>query len=308
MKLAVLLPCYNEETAIAGVIADFQAALPGAAIYVYDNNSSDETAAVARGAGAIVRNEPRQGKGNVVRRMFADIEADAYILADGDGTYDASVANDMVAALRENNADMIVATREKDSGDKLYRPGHRFGNKVFNSIVKILFGEGVTDMLSGYRVMSNRFVKSFPALSQGFEIETELTIHALQLRMPLLEKPTRYFDRAEGSESKLSTYKDGLRILSFILFVFKDVRPFIFFGLFAVLLGLLSIGVATPIILDYLDTGLVVRFPTAFLSLGIMLCAVISFVCGIILDSVCRGRVEQKRLRYLSFPSVQEQS
>lgn len=304
MDIAVILPCYNEEAAIPGVIKAFQKALPKAKIYVYDNNSSDQTSAVAQKAGAIVRSESRKGKGNVVRRMFADIDADLYVMADGDGTYEAAAAPHMVEVLLNNRADMVIGARSKDQGDKLYRPGHRFGNRMLNLVVRCLFGPGINDMLSGYRVFSRRFVKSFPALSSGFEIETEMTIHALQLRMDVREIPTTYFDRTEGTESKLSTYKDGIRILSFILFFFKEIKPFGFFGLLAAALGILSLIAGVPVILEFLETGLVDKLPTAILSVGLMLSGLVSFVCGIILDTVSRGRIEQKRLQYLSLPGL----
>lgn len=306
MKIAVLLPCYNEEAAIAKVVADFKAALPGAVIYVYDNNSKDKTAQVARDAGAVVRTEMRQGKGNVVRRMFADVEADIYVMADGDGTYETSAAPKLIQALIDHNADMIVGTRAEEGGDKLYRSGHRFGNRMLNFIVRLLFGQGVSDMLSGYRVFSRRFVKSFPSDAYGFETETELTIHALELRLPIMEVPTKYFDRIEGTQSKLSTYKDGIRILSFILFFFKEIKPFAFFGLIAIGLMALSLIAGIPVVLEYFHTGLVPRFPTAILSMGLMLSALMSFITGTVLDTVSHGRIEHKRLSYLSYPGVAE--
>lgn len=303
MKIAVLLPCHNEESAIAGVVEGFRRVLPGADIYVYDNASTDNTAAAARSVGAIVRTEPRKGKGNVVRRMFSDIEADIYLMADGDGTYETEAAPQLIRHLVENNADMVVGARVHEDSQEVYRRGHRFGNRVLNLLVRVLFDQGVSDMLSGYRAFSRRFVKSFPALAGGFETETELTIHALQLRLPVHEIPTRYFKRAEGTQSKLSTYKDGIRILKFIMFFFKEARPFLFFTLGAGGLALVSLMLGVPVVLEYLETGLVPRFPTAFLSLGIMLAAAMSFVCGIVLDSVSNGRLEAKRLSYLSYPS-----
>jgi len=306
MKIAVILPCYNEENAIADVVAGFQKSLPDADVYVYDNASKDKTAEVATRAGAIVRSEPLKGKGNVVRRMFSDIDADIYVMADGDGTYDASVAPDMVQTLINNNADMVVGARAKEEHDEVYRRGHRFGNRVLNLCVHLIFKPGINDMLSGYRVFSKRFVKSFPASAHGFETETELTIHALQLRLPVLEVPTRYFKRAEGTHSKLSTYKDGIRILNFIMFFFKELKPFGFFGLIAAVLALASLVLGIPVVMEYFETGLVERFPTAFLSMGIMVCGVLSFLCGTILDSVSRGRLEHKRLVYLSYPAVQD--
>lgn len=300
MNIAVLLPCYNEEAAIAGVVADFKAALPQATVYVFDNNSTDHTADVATKAGAVVRHVAQKGKGNVVRRMFADVEADIYIMADGDGTYDSSVSQDMIDLLVNNNLDMVVGARDPDDHGTVSRKGHRFGNDMLNRLVRFIFSGGVQDMLSGYRVFSRRFVKSFPAFSQGFEIETELTIHALQLRLPVTEMNTRYFERAEGTESKLSTYKDGLRILNVIIFLFKEGRPFLFFSLLAVFFAFVSLFLGLPVVFEYFETGLVPRFPTLFVSVGVMLTGMISFVCGIILDSVSRGRLELKRLTYLN--------
>lgn len=307
MKLAVLLPCYNEEAAIAKVVEDFRTHLPDAEIYVYDNNSTDRTSDVARASGAHVGFEILKGKGNVVRRMFADIDADIYLMADGDGTYDSSVAPELIKELVDNNLDMIVGTRDQEESTEVYRSGHRTGNRLLNLAVQILFDRGFTDMLSGYRVFSRRFVKTFPSESRGFEIETEMTIHALQLRLPIKEIPTRYFTRAEGTESKLSTWRDGFRILNFIMYFFKEGKPFWFFGLISLALAVLSLIIGVPVIADYFDTGLVERFPTAMLSMGIMLCALISFVCGTILDTVARGRLEHKRLRYLQFTPVQAQ-
>ena len=301
MKLAVLLPCHNESSAIASVISDFKTALPKADIYVYDNNSTDNTAEVALKAGAIVRHEPQKGKGNVVRRMFADIDADVYIMADGDGTYDASIAPHLIDHLNQNHLDMVVGSRNPNDHEAVSRKGHRFGNVMLNTLVRIIFAGNIYDMLSGYRVFSRRFVKSFPAFSKGFEIETELTIHALQMRIPVAEIPTRYFERAEGTESKLSTYRDGLRILNVIVFLFKEGKPFLFFTLLSTALFFLSLLLSLPIVSEYMETGLVPRFPTFFVSVGIMLTAVISFVCGVILDSVSLGSLSLKRLIYLSY-------
>ncbi len=309
MNIAVLLPCHNEEAAIAEVIKSFQGALPGADIYVYDNASTDKTTEVAEKAGAIVCNEPRKGKGNVVRRMFSDIDADIYIMADGDGTYDASVAPALVEKLIDEKLDLVVGAREHED-DEAYRRGHQFGNRMLNFCVHTIFDKTLDDMLSGYRVFSRRYVKSFPASSKAFEIETEMTIHALQLSMPVAEVPTRYFKRVEGTESKLSTYKDGIKILKFILFMFKEGRPFMFFSLLAAGLAFVSLAFGLPIVGEYLETGLVPRFPTAFLSLGIMLSAVICFVCGVILDSVANMRLEAKKLAYLShaLPAAKKKS
>ncbi|HZO23259.1 MAG TPA: glycosyltransferase family 2 protein [Steroidobacteraceae bacterium] len=299
--IAVLVPCYNEQAAIASVVRDFRAALPGAAIFVYDNNSTDQTRAVASAAGAIVRSEPLRGKGNVVRRMFADIEADVFVLVDGDDTYDASSAPKLVQLLLAESLDMVNGSRVASS-DLAYRRGHQFGNAMLTGLVARIFGNRLTDLLSGYRVLSRRFVKSFPALTPGFEIETEMTVHALELRLPIAEVPTTYRERPSGSASKLRTYHDGIRILRTILILMKQEKPLSFFGLVGALLALLSAGLAIPVVHTYLSTGLVPRLPTAVLSMGIMLLAFLSFFCGLILETVTRGRVEAKRLHYLSIP------
>ncbi|KQW43208.1 MULTISPECIES: glycosyltransferase family 2 protein [unclassified Roseateles] len=301
LRVAVLVPCYNEEAAISQVIADFRSALPQASIYVYDNNSKDGTQAVATQAGANVRVERRQGKGNVVRRMFADIEADAYILVDGDATYDAASAPRMLQTLLDEQLDMVVGCRVHTQMEA-YRPGHVFGNAMLTGFVAKLFGRSFTDILSGYRVFSRRFVKTFPALSAGFETETELTVHALELRMPVTEISTPYGARPEGSVSKLSTYRDGWRILRLILQLYKHERPLAFFSVLAGLLALLSMLLAIPVVLDWLATGLVPRFPTAILSTGIMILASLFLVAGFILETVTRGRQEIKRLLYLQIP------
>jgi glycosyltransferase involved in cell wall biosynthesis len=298
LKVAVLIPCLNEAAGIATVVQGFRDALPDATVYVYDNASTDDTSAVAQRAGAQVRREPMRGKGNVVRRMFADVEADVYVMADGDGTYDAASAPKMVAMLCEQQLDMICGKRI-DTEQEAYRHGHRLGNRVLTGLVANLFGDSVTDILSGYRVMSRRFVKSFPALSKGFEIETELTVHALDLRVPIAEVPTPYGARAQGSASKLNTYRDGWRILKTIAKLVKEERPFAFFFSGGALLALLSVILAMPVVLEFLRTGLVLRVPTAVLATGIMLVAVMSFVCGLILDTVTRGRRELKRMHYL---------
>ena len=302
VRTAVLVPCYNEETAIASVITDFRRVLPDAQIYVYDNNSRDRTVAVAKQAGAIVRTEPLQGKGNVVRRMFADIEADIYVLVDGDDTYDAASAPRMIAALREQSLDMVNGSRVTDI-QKAYRPGHRFGNWLLTSMVSLIFGSRFSDILSGYRVMSRRYVKSFPALSAGFETETELTVHALELRMPLAEIATPYNDRPEGSVSKLSTFKDGFRILWTIIVLVKEERPMQFFSLLAVFFAVIGAFLVAPIVLEFLHTGLVPRLPTAVLSMGLVILSFLSLSCGLILDTVTRGRQEMKRMRYLNIPA-----
>ena len=300
--IAVLVPCYNEEAAIGRVVADFKAALPQAAIYVYDNNSRDRTADVAAAAGAIVRREPLQGKGNVVRRMFADIDADAYVLVDGDDTYHAPSAPALVAKLFDEQLDMVNAARKTEI-EAAYRPGHRFGNVVLTTLVTAIFGHRTEDMLSGYRVFSRRFAKSFPSLSAGFEIETELTVHALELRMPLAEVVTPYKDRPVGSVSKLSTFRDGFRILWLIGKLVKEERPVQFFGIGALFLAILSLVIVKPVFVTYLQTGLVPRLPTAVLATGLMLLAFLSLACGLILDTVTRGRREMKRLAYLAQPA-----
>lgn len=301
-RTAVLIPCFNEEESIAKVVTDFRQTLPDAAIYVYDNNSTDRTSDLARRAGAIVRTERAQGKGNVVRRMFSDIEADIYVIVDGDGTYDAASAQALINALITEHMDMVIGTRLHSSKD-LFRRGHRFGNKLLTRTVGFLFGKKIIDMLSGYRAMTRRFVKSFPALSRGFETETELTIHALSMKVPILEIETPYYERYGGTASKLSTYKDGLRILKMIIYFFKEIRPALFFTLIFAILVLFSIGFGIPLLIEYIKTGLVPRLPTAVLSASLMLLAFLSLTCGIILDSVKGGRWEAKRLAYLAQPS-----
>ncbi|HEX3984025.1 MAG TPA: glycosyltransferase family 2 protein, partial [Acidisoma sp.] len=295
----VLIPCYNEETTIGKVINDFRAALPDAVIYVYDNNSADRTVEIARAAGAIVRLETLQGKGHVVRRMFADVEAAVYVLVDGDDTYDAAAAPGMVRQLIESQHDMVTGTRITEVKEA-YRFGHRFGNKMLTGLVRAIFGNRIKDMLSGYRVFSRRFVKSFPALSAGFETETEFTVHALELNMPVSEVDTRYKDRPPASKSKLRTVSDGFRILRMIILLVKEEKPLAFFSTAAALLALCGIGLSIPVAMDYLHTGLVPRLPTAVLSASLVEAAFLSFVCGLILDTVSRGRKEAKRLAYLS--------
>lgn len=301
-SIAVLVPCYNEEAAIGKVVEDFRRALPGASIYVYDNNSRDRTVEVARQAGAVVRTEPLQGKGNVVRRMFADVDADIYVLVDGDATYDADSAPKMVEALVNGPLDMVNGARVTEI-EKAYRPGHRFGNWLLTSMVARIFGNRFKDMLSGYRVMSRRYVKSFPALAAGFETETELTVHALELRMPTAEIATPYKDRPAGSTSKLSTFRDGFRILWTIMVLVKEERPMQFFSLIAVALAVFSIVLMAPVLIEYAETGLVPRLPTAVLSTGLMILSFLSLSCGLILDTVTRGRREMKRMRYLNIPA-----
>jgi len=298
-RIAVLVPCYNEETTIQKVVADFRKHLPRATIYVYDNNSKDRTAEVARKAGALVRREPRQGKGNVVRRMFADVDADVYVMVDGDDTYEAAAAPKLVDELLRNELDMVTGARE--TAWKEYRRGHRFGNVLLTSMVTMVFGRMTEDMLSGYRVFSRRFVKTFPLLTTGFEIETELTVHALDMRMPIGEIKTAYSDRPPGSTSKLSTFRDGFRILGMIGVLIKEERPMQFFSLVSFLLFLVAIILAIPIVITYRQTGLVPRFPTAILATGLVILSVLSFLCGLILDTVTHGRREAKRLKYLEY-------
>jgi glycosyltransferase involved in cell wall biosynthesis len=304
--VAVLVPCYNEERAIAKVVADFRAALPAATVYVYDNNSTDGTAEAAKLAGAVVRRETHQGKGHVVRRMFNDIEADIYVLVDGDATYDAKSAPAMVDMLAADRLDMVVATRI-DREEAAYRPGHRTGNWLLTAFVAHVFGRAFTDILSGYRVFSRRFVKSFPILSGGFEIETELTVHALELELPVGELATPYYSRPPGSTSKLSTWHDGFRILWTVLKLYRAERPLPLFGAFGLALIIVSIGLAVPIVITYVQEGIVPRLPTAVLSTGLMLLAFLSIACGLILDTVTRGRREMKLLAYLALRAPGEE-
>ena len=299
--VAVILPCYNEEAAIAQTIEGFRKALPDAAIYVYDNNSRDRTIEVARAAGAVVRSERMQGKGNVVRRMFADVEADIYVMADGDATYDPAAAPAMVARVAEEGLDMIVGTRVHEAAEA-YRRGHVLGNRMMTGILARLFGRSFTDIFSGYRVFSRRFVKSFPVLSAGFEIETEISVHALELKMPVGEVETRYFARPEGSESKLSTYRDGWRILKTIAVLDRIERPMLFFGWIATVFAALAVGLSIPLAVTWFETGLVPRFPTAILATGLMILSFLNLFTGLILDTVVRGRREVRRLAYLAQP------
>jgi glycosyltransferase involved in cell wall biosynthesis len=303
-KIAILIPCHNEESTIGSVIDSFFKYIPESIVYVYDNASVDGTSEIAKAHGAIVNYEPNKGKGNVVRRMFADIVADIYIILDGDETYDVSMAPLMINKLIDENLDMVVGTRKAAIAKDAYRSGHIFGNWVLTSAVSIAFNSGFTDMLSGYRVMSHRFVKSFPVNSNGFEIETEMTVHALQLKTPFSEVETSYDARPEGSQSKLNTWSDGFRILGMIVLLIKEYKPFQFFGIFSIVLAIISFMLSVPIILTWIDTGLVPRLPTAILSMGIMILAVISLSSGIILDSVSRARLEKKRLQYLTLNSV----
>lgn len=300
-RVAVLVPCYNEEAAVATVVADFRKALPAAEVYVYDNNSTDRTAKIAREAGAIVRSERRQGKGHVVRRMFADIEADIYVLVDGDATYDAPSAPCMIDKLLDEHLDMVVGLRV-DQSQAAYRRGHRMGNRLFTGFLASTFGHAFKDMLSGYRVFSRRFVKSFPVLSDGFEIETEFAVYALELSLPAAEVETPYYARPEGSFSKLNTWQDGLRIFNMMLKLNRSERPLRFFSAIGIVLALLSIALGLPVVITYLETGLVPRLPTAVLSMGLMIMALLSASSGLVLDTVTRGRREMKMLAYLSQP------
>ena len=301
-RIAVLLPCYNEEAAIGPTVAGFRAALPSATIYVYDNNSRDRTAEVAAAAGAIVRTERQQGKGHVVRRMFADVEADVFVMADGDLTYDPAAAPAMVDMAVREQLDMVVGTRQHDAKEA-YRGGHVLGNRLFTGLLSFLFARSFTDVFSGYRVFSRRFVKSFPVLSSGFEIETEMSIHALELRMPVGEVATAYGARPEGSASKLSTFRDGWRILKVMLNLFRTERPWFFFGSAGALLVVAALLLSIPLVMTYIDTGLVPRFPTAILITGMVIIAVLSFLAGLILDTVTHGRRELRRLAYLAQPA-----
>lgn len=301
-RIAVIVPCYNEAVTIGKVVADFKAALPSADVYVFDNNSTDNTAQAAHEAGAIVRQEKRQGKGHVVRRMFADVEADIYIMVDGDDTYDSSIAPTLVELLKRNHVDMVIGTRAdvtKDAG----REGHALGNKLFNKIYGRLFGKQFTDIFSGYRVFTRRFVKSFPATSSGFEIETEMSVHCSQLGIPTLERPTHYGVRPEDSHSKLRTFRDGFKILGMFATLMKETRPAAFFGAIGLGLVLMAALLAVPLLVTYAETGLVPRLPTAILATGLVITATISAVCGLILDSLARARIEAKRAVFLSFPS-----
>lgn len=307
LDIAVTIPCYNEAATIEQVIADFRAALPSATIYVYDNNSTDGTADIAARAGAVVRREMRQGKGHVVRRMFADVDADIYVMADGDATYDASMAPTLVELLVKNQVDMVVGTRADVTNDA-GREGHAFGNKIFNGLYHRIFGRDFTDIFSGYRVFTRRFVKSFPAVSAGFEIETEMSVHASQLGIPTLERPTKYGVRPEDSQSKLRTFRDGFRILGMFAMLAKETRPAAFFGLIGAALMLAAGIMSIPLALTYFETGLVPRFPTAIVATGIVIIGVIAAVCGLVLDSLARARIEAKRAVFLSYSALQNRA
>jgi glycosyltransferase involved in cell wall biosynthesis len=304
-RIAVLVPCYNEEAAIATVVRDFVAALPGAAIYVYDNNSKDQTVARAREAGAVVRTETRQGKGNVVRRMFADVEADIYVLVDGDDTYDASAAPILIKKLVDDGMDIVTGQRVA-TAQAAYRAGHVLGNRLLTGLTAMMFRVKLNDMLSGYRIMSRRFVKSFPFTAEGFGIETELTVHAVRLLMPMVEVETRYKERPVGSVSKLNTYRDGFRILFTIAALVREERPLVFFATIFALLFIFSTAIGTPVVVEYFRTGLVPRLPTALVAVGAMVLAFLSLASGLILDTVTRGRWEDKRMAYLAIPGPQD--
>lgn len=301
-RIAVLVPCYNEAATVASVVSNFQKALPGARVYVFDNNSTDDTIARAIAAGAIVRQVPLQGKGNVIRRMFADVDADVYVMVDGDDTYDAAQAPGLIQTLMDEGLDMVVGVR-KTQEQEAYRFGHRFGNSLLTGFAAFIFGNTFSDMLSGYRIFSRRYVKSFPANSAGFEIETELSVHALELRMPVAECETYYKSRPEGSASKLNTYRDGLRILLTIFRLFKSEKPLAFFSLGFGLCSLLAVMLAIPLFQTYFQTGLVPRFPTAILCAALMLFGLILLTCGIVLNTVTQGRTESKRMAYLTYPA-----
>jgi hypothetical protein len=300
-RIAVLAPCHNEAATVAQVVADFARALPGAAIWVFDNSSTDDTAARALAAGAQVRHTPLRGKGNVVRRMFSDVEADVYVLVDGDGTYDAAAAPGMVRRLLDEGLDMVCAARVSTDAEA-FRAGHRFGNVALSGMVRMIFGRQFKDMLTGYRVFSRRFVKSFPAHSRGFEIETELTVHTLQMRLPSAEMEAAYGARPDGSESKLSTFRDGWRILRMISLMVREERPLQFFSAVGALAVVVAALLAAPVLGVYLRTGLVPRLPTLVVAVSLMLVALLSFACGLILDAVSHGRLEQRRLAYLALP------
>jgi glycosyltransferase involved in cell wall biosynthesis len=302
-RIAVLVPCRNEAATVATVVADFRAALPQAIVYVYDNGSTDATALAAKAAGAVVRTEVRPGKGGVVRRMLGEVDADVYVLVDGDATYDAASAPRMVAELAGNDLDMVTAVREEQAGGAAYRRGHRLGNRAFNALLGVLFGSRPTDMLSGYRVLSRRFAKSFPANSRGFEIETEMTVHALEQRLPVGEIRTPYYERPAGSQSKLSTYRDGVRILWKTAMLFRDERPLVFFGAFALAFGVAGLALGGSVVVEYMETHLVPRLPTAILATGLMLLSFLALGCGLILNNVARGHRAMKRHAYLAVPA-----
>lgn len=308
VEVAVLIPCRNEAVTVARVVEAFRHALPGSTVYVYDNASQDDTAQIAAGAGAVVRTERRPGKGRVVRRMFSDVEADVYVLVDGDATYDAAAAPSLVRKLVDERLDMVTGVRNDEGCDGAYRHGHRWGNRLFNALLGALFGARPRDLFSGYRALSRRFVKSFPAVSTGFEIETEMTVHALEQGLPTAEVETRYFERPAGSTSKLSTWRDGLRILRMTVSLYRDERPLEFFGAFAVLFAVVGLWLGIDVTLEFLKTRLVLRLPTAVLATGLMLLAFMLVGCGLILDHVAAARREVKRLAYLAQVCVRDKS
>ncbi|HET9649344.1 MAG TPA: glycosyltransferase [Microlunatus sp.] len=303
-EIAAIVPCHNEEAAVGTVVRDLKTAVPSITVYVFDNNSTDRTAAVAAEAGAIVRTEKRKGKGNVVRRAFADVEADIYVLIDGDDTYDAGALPCMIRALEDGPLDHVLGVRRQIAEHSAYRPGHEAGNRAFNRLVGFLFGETVTDMLSGYRVFSRRFVKSFPALSREFEIETELTVHTMRLRVPQTEVPVGFKDRPAGSESKLRTYHDGFRILRLIGQLVQHERPVVFYGLISALFAAVGLMLGIPVVVEFWQTKLVPRFPTAILASSLILVAILSFAIGLILNGILRAREEAARLQYLRWSAV----
>lgn len=304
LEIAAIVPCYNEEVAVGDVIEGLKAAVDGITVYVYDNKSTDRTAEVAARAGAILRTEPRKGKGNVVRRAFGDIDADVYLMIDGDATYEAAAAGLMIETLLSGPYDHVLGVRTDDPEASAYRAGHALGNRMFNKLIGRLFGEPVTDMLSGYRVFSRRFVKSFPALSREFEIETELTVHAVNLRIPQVEVPVGFKDRPAGSESKLRTYHDGFRILRLITSLLQYERPLAFFSAVGAFFAAVSVALGIPLLVTYLHTNEVPRLPTAVLATGLALIAILSLVVGLILNGVLRQRQEAARLAYLTYPPV----
>jgi len=301
-RIAVLVPCRNEAATVSKVVGDFRAVLPQSVIYVYDNASTDGTALLARRAGAVVRSEPRPGKGGVIRRMLGEIDADVYVIVDGDATYDPASAPGMIDELVTNGLDMVTGVREHGEG-RAYRRGHRLGNRAFNALLGVLFGVQPSDMLSGYRVLSRRFAKSFPASSRGFEIETEFTVHALEQRLPTSEVRTPYYERPAGSQSKLSTYRDGLSILWMTAVLYRDEKPLAFFGAFALVFGVLGLMFGGSVVVEYMETLLVPRLPTAILATGLMLLSFLALGCGLILHNVARGQRETKRLAYLAAAS-----
>jgi glycosyltransferase involved in cell wall biosynthesis len=304
-RIAVLIPCYNEDAAIAQTVRDFRAALPAAVVYVYDNNSKDQTVARAREAGAVVRSEPRQGKGNVVRRMFADIEADIYVLVDGDDTYDATAAPGLIGKLIDEGLDIVTGRRVHTQADA-YRAGHVLGNRLLTGLTGLMFQVKLRDMLSGYRIMSRRFVKSFPFTAEGFGIETEMTVHSVRMLMPMAEVDTHYKERPVGSVSKLNTYRDGLRILFTIVALVREERPLIFFSALFVILAGVSLLLGMPVVFYFLKHHTVPRLPTAILAMALMLLGCLALACGLILDTVTRGRWELKRMGYLGIPGPQD--